>query len=50
MEAGLPETEISVALAQKEEGSSVFGDVPNSSAGVDFPLAEVAEFCLDDHG
>jgi len=49
MEAGVPDTKISVALAEKEERSSVLGNISNSFTGVDFPLAEIAEFSLDDH-
>ena len=45
----IPQAEISCAFAEEEEGAAVSGDVSNSPAGVDLPLAECAQLSLNDH-
>ncbi len=45
----IPQAEISCAFAEEEEGAAVSGDVSNSPAGVDLPLAERAQLSLNDH-
>lgn len=45
----LPQSEISGSFAKIEEGPAVLCDVADASAGVDFPLGEVAQLSLNDH-
>jgi len=49
MVKAVPQSEVSGSLAQEEEGSAVSGNVPDTSSGVDFPLAKGAKLSLDDH-
>ena len=48
MVKAVPQSEVSGSLAQEEEGSAVSGNVPDTSSGVDFPLAKGAKLSLDD--
>jgi hypothetical protein len=46
---GIPETEVSGSFGKIQERSSVFSNVSDTLSWVDFPLAECAEFCFDNH-
>lgn len=45
----VPDAESSGALAKVQERSAVFRNIADSLAGIDFPLAEVAQLSLHDH-
>lgn len=45
----IPESEVSGSFAEIKEGSAVTCNISDTSTGVDFPLAECAEFSLNDH-
>ena len=49
MKRSVPQSEISVTFAEKEEGSSILGDISDSLSGVDFPFTEIAKLGFNDH-
>ncbi len=50
MDKLIPQWEVFGSFAEEEERPAVFGNVSDTSSGIDFPLAEGAEFSFDDHG